>query len=215
MIIKYVGDYKDLVDGVKYDVHLIGLVIEFIKLKLDDYVSYKQKVDKSNEIDNNKKLIEMSHEERSNLFMFTMIDSDLCEGYMSEMLTIHIYTRLEEYLNKICRLIVSSKEINDVLKKEKCSTIKAYKLILDSKNIKNSNLKYFEELEALRKIRNAIVHNGAELNRKDVGLVSKYVNVDVINSVCLNIDDANKFLIFFETYINNIFEEINLLIEEN
>ena len=202
MIIKYLGDYNDLVEELKYDVHLIGMVIEFIKLKLDDYVSYKQKIDKTNEIRDNKKLIEMSHEERIDLFMFTLIDSNLCGGYMAEMLCVHIYTIAEE-------------EINNILKKERCSNIMAYKLVLDSKNIKNSNSKYFQELDVLRKIRNAIIHNRGELSEKDVNLVSKYVSVDDINNVCVGIDDANRFLVFFEVYMSNIFQEINLIIKNS
>ncbi|MBS7132216.1 hypothetical protein PM004_08790 [Clostridium paraputrificum] len=215
MIIKYLGDYNDLVEELKYDVHLIGMVIEFIKLKLDDYVSYKQKIDKTNEIRDNKKLIEMSHEERIDLFMFTLIDSNLCGGYMAEMLCVHIYTIAEEYLNKICTLLVTEREINNILKKERCSNIMAYKLVLDSKNIKNSNSKYFQELDVLRKIRNAIIHNRGELSEKDVNLVSKYVSVDDINNVCVGIDDANRFLVFFEVYMSNIFQEINLIIKNS
>ncbi|MDU1854545.1 MAG: hypothetical protein E6789_03460, partial [Clostridium baratii] len=187
--------------------------IEFIKLKLDDYVSYKQKIDKTNEIRDNKKLIEMSHEERIDLFMFTLIDSNLCGGYMAEMLCVHIYTIAEEYLNKICTLLVTEREINNILKKERCSNIMAYKLVLDSKNIKNSNSKYFQELDVLRKIRNAIVHSRGEIKIKDVELVNKYVLVDHINNVYISIDDVDKFLSLFEKYINNIFEEINLKIK--
>lgn len=212
MLIKYIGDYDLLIDEIKYDVHLISIVIEFISLKLDDYVSYKQNLDKANEINDNKKFIDMSSEERVSLFKFLMIDSKICEGYMSEMLLIHIYTIAEEYLNKICLLIVTQKEIDNILERKKCSNILAYKLILDRKGIKVSNKKYFEELDVLRKIRNAIVHNNGELREKDVNLISKYVIVDDINNVCVGISDVKRFLVLFEKYINSIFEEINIII---
>lgn len=213
MLIKYIGDYNDLTDNLKYDVHLIGMIIEFVRLKLDDYVDYKKSIDEANNIEDDKKLIEMSYNEKSNLFKYIMINSRLCGGYISEMILVHIYTVIEEYLNKICSLLVTQKEIVDVIKRNRCSNILAYKLILDEKNIKKANKKYFQDVEVLRKIRNAIVHNRGEMKNKEVELVNKYVLVDDINNVYISIDDVDKFLSLFEKYISNIFEEINLKIK--
>ena len=74
MFIKYIGDYNDLIDNLKYDIHLIGMIIEFVRFKLDDYVDYKKSIDEANNIEDDKKLIEMSYNERSNLFKYIMIN---------------------------------------------------------------------------------------------------------------------------------------------
>ncbi|WP_338627467.1 hypothetical protein QJR52_05695 [Clostridium baratii] len=74
MFIKYIGGYNDLIDNLKYDIHLIGMIIEFVRFKLDDYVDYKKSIDKANNIEDDKKLIEMSYNERSNLFKYIMIN---------------------------------------------------------------------------------------------------------------------------------------------
>ncbi|AQM58772.1 hypothetical protein I3900191A7_16900 [Clostridium baratii] len=129
------------------------------------------------------------------------------------MILVHIYTVIEEYLNKICSLLVTQEEIGHIIKRKCCSNIFAYKLILDEKNIRKANKKYFQDVDVLRKIRNAIVHSRGEIKIKDVELVNKYVLVDHINNVYISIDDVDKFLSLFEKYINNIFEEINLKIK--
>lgn len=74
MFIKYIGDYNDLTDNLKYDIHLIGMIIEFVRFKLDDYVDYKKSIDEANNIEDDKKLIEMSYNEISNLFKYIMIN---------------------------------------------------------------------------------------------------------------------------------------------
>ncbi|NFN95545.1 hypothetical protein FDB28_16115 [Clostridium botulinum] len=213
MFIRYIDDYKDLVEELKYDIHLIAMVIEFIELKLDDYVNYKKSIDDANNINDNKTLIEMSYNERVSLFKYTMLNTQLCGGYISEMVLVHIYIVIEEYLNKICSLLVIEKEIKCDIKKIKCS-IERYRFILDSKNIINANKKYFKDLDALRKIRNAIVHNRKKIKNKDVESVSKYVYIDDMNYVSTNIDTVKRFFVLFEKYISTIFQEMNLLIKE-
>lgn len=56
MFIKYIGDYNDLTDNLKYDIHLIGMIIEFVRFKLDDYVDYKKSIDEANNIEDDKKI---------------------------------------------------------------------------------------------------------------------------------------------------------------
>ncbi|WP_155392769.1 hypothetical protein [Clostridium baratii] len=50
------------------------MIIEFVRFKLDDYVDYKKSIDEANNIEDDKKLIEMSYNERSNLFKYIMIN---------------------------------------------------------------------------------------------------------------------------------------------
>ncbi|MBS6006787.1 MAG: hypothetical protein KIB43_07480 [Clostridium baratii] len=45
-----------IIKKIKYDIHLIGMIIEFVRFKLDDYVDYKKSIDEANNIEDDKKI---------------------------------------------------------------------------------------------------------------------------------------------------------------
>ena len=165
--LNYKGEAKDIVSELHYSIRATKYIIGFTEAKLYDFV---------NESRANSSVI-IDKKERMDFFDYMFFDVDTIQQYNYNLLCVHIYSSLEQFLKNICGLLKCNKHSYEKLNKGS-SSLEVYTNILKY-NYPNLDIsEIYNKLDKWRVIRNSIVHNKSILTPNKARRVSSIVDID-------------------------------------
>lgn len=172
--LNYKGEAKDIVSTLHYSIRATKYIIGFTESKLYDFVNESRA--NSNVIIDNRAIIELGKKERMDLLDYMFFDADTIQQYNYNLLCVHIYSSLEQFLKNMCSLLKCNKHNYEELKGR--SFLEVYTNILKN-NYPNLDIgKIYNKLDNWRLIRNSIVHNKNILTKNNARKVSSIVDID-------------------------------------
>lgn len=173
--LNYKGEAKDIVSELHYSIRATKYIIGFTESKLYDFVNDSRA--NSSVIIDNRPIIELDKKERMYFFDYMFFDVDTIQQYNYNLLCVHIYSSLEQFLKKICGLLKCNKHSYKKLNKGS-SSLEMYTNILKY-NYPNLDIsEIYNKLDKWRVIRNSIVHNKNILTQDKARSVSSIVDID-------------------------------------
>lgn len=208
------GDRDLPKDMLHYDIVCINGMLNFMESKLKVFFKDYRKNSRI-KIDNTQ-LINSTKQEIQDFFDFIYLDEPLLEEYICKMLCVQIYSNLEHFLYRVCKLIANQKIIKKYIDNSRGCKFKAYVDLLDDSFI---NLYYDEtyiELDKWRIIRNSLVHDNGLLTKYKMKLVKDIVKIDDTcapyqYSFVISTKHIRNYLFLVKDYMELIYEDLYFL----
>lgn len=166
--LNYRGEAKDLVNSLHNGLMSTKDIIAFTESKLYDFVNESRF--NSDIIISNGKSIQLS----KNLKDYMFFDEDIIQQYNYNLLCVHIFSSLEQFLKGICSLL----KYKSVCEESKKSSLGRYTDIIKYNYPDLDISKIYKKLDNWRLIRNSIVHNKCILKKNIAIKVSSIVDID-------------------------------------
>lgn len=173
--LNYKGEAQDIVNQLHYSIRATKYIIDFTETKLYDFVNESRA--NSSVIIDNRLMSELDKKERVDIFDYMFFDVDTIQQYNYNLLCVHIYSSLEQFLKNICELLKCIKHSYKKINKGS-SSLEVYINILKY-NYPNLDIsEIYNKLDKWRVIRNSIVHKKNILTPNKAREVSSIVDID-------------------------------------
>lgn len=174
--LQYKGEAKFIVHSFHNNIVAAKHTINFIESKLGSFVD--EQIKSSKVIIDDREIGSISKKERTDILDYMFFDSETLKQYNYNLLCVHIYSTLENFLTEICILFTTKTQIDKRAKRNKQGIVYACINILKDYYNELSINELCDELEKWRLIRNSIVHDKNILSINRAKKVSSIVKVD-------------------------------------